>query len=251
LRSPPLRRCELGGRRSSAPIAHPSRYHPPVEAIALVLVLGGMSAAIASWYWSATARLRRALRRAKHVAIAEAPEDALVRLDGRVVEGEALEAPLTGRRCVYYLAIVEEFQAGSTPDSWREIAREARGVRFAIEDGTGRAIVDPDGARIDVDLDRTSTSGTLENPTEAQTAFLERKGVKLTGWSFNKTLRYREGVFEVGELIAIMCRPMREPDPGAAPREVGYRDAPGTRLRVGGSARHPILLSDSRDLTQP
>ena len=227
----------------------PSGYHHPVEALALILVLGGVSAGIASWYWSATARLRRALRRAKHVSIAEASEGSVVRLGGRVVEGETLEAPLTGRRCVYYVAIVEEFEAGSTPDSWRELAREARGVQFAIEDGTGRAIVDPDGARVDVDLDRTSRSGSLEEPTAAQVAFLERQGVTLTGWSFNKTLRYREGVFEVGEPIAIMCRPMREPDPGAASREVGYREAPGTRLRVGGSARHPILLSDSRDLT--
>jgi len=221
-----------------------------VGALVLVLVVGGISAGIASWYWSGTVRLRRALRGAKHVSIADAPEGAVVRLDGRVVEGETLEAPLTGRRCVYYLAIIEEFEAGSTPDSWREIAREARGVRFAIEDGTGRAIVDPDGARVDVELDRTLQSGSLEEPTAAQRAFLERQGVQLTGWSFNKTLRYREGVFEIGEPIAVMCLPIREPDPGAASREVGYREAPGSRLRVGGSARHPILLSDSRELTQ-
>jgi hypothetical protein len=221
-----------------------------VEAFVLALVLGGISAGIAPWYWSATARLRRALRGAKHLSIADAPEGAVVRLDGRVVEGETLEAPLTGRRCVYYLAIVEEFAAGSTPDSWREVTREARGVRFAIEDGTGRAIVDPDGARVDVDLDQTSRSGTFEDPTAAQAAFVERRGVKLTGWSSNRTLRYREGVFEVGEPIAVMCWPVREPDPGAGSREVGYRDAPGTRLRVGGSAKHPILLSNSRDLTE-
>jgi hypothetical protein len=221
-----------------------------VEVFVLALVLGGISVGIASWYRSGTARLRSALREAKHVSIADAPEGAVVRLDGRVVEGETLVAPLTGRRCVYYVAIVEAFEAGSTPDSWRELAREARGVPFAIEDGTGSALVDPDGARVDVDLDRTSTSGSFEDPTTAQAAFLERRRVKLTGWSSNRTLRYREGVFEIGEPIAVMCQPMREPDPGAGSREVGYREAPGTRLRVGGSAKHPILLSDSRDLTE-
>jgi hypothetical protein len=203
-----------------------------VEVFVLALVLGGISVGIASWYRSGTARLRSALREAKHVSIADAPEGAVVRLDGRVVEG------------------VEAFEAGSTPDSWRELAREARGVPFAIEDGTGSALVDPDGARVDVDLDRTSTSGSFEDPTAAQAAFLERRRVKLTGWSSNRTLRYREGVFEIGEPIAVMCQPMREPDPGAGSREVGYREAPGTRLRVGGSAKHPILLSDSRDLTE-
>jgi hypothetical protein len=220
-----------------------------VGTLALVLVLGGISAAIASWYWSAATRIRRALRGAKPMSIADAPEGAVVRLDGRVLDGETLEAPLTGRRCVYYLAIVEEFVAGSTPDSWRELAREARGVSFVIEDGTGRAIVDPDGALVDVEIDRTASSGTFDEPTAAQAAFLARRDVKLSGWSAGKTLRYREGVFEIGEPIAVMCRPVREPDPGAS-REVGYRDAPGTRLRVGGSARYPILLSDARELRQ-
>jgi hypothetical protein len=129
-------------------------------------------------------------------------------------------------------------------------ARELRGVPVTVDDGTGRALVDPTAARIDVDIDTTSKSGTLDDPTEAEAAFLQRHGQKGAGWLFNKRLRYREGVFEVGERIAVMCQPVREPDPDAAARAVaGYRDPAPTRLRIGGSPAHPILLSDSRDLT--
>jgi hypothetical protein len=214
--------------------------------IVLVMVFGAAVFGIAGWYWSDAAKIRRALRDARPVSIAEAPEGEVVRLDGRVMEGETVEAPLTGRRCVYYVAVVEE----EISDSWHERATESGGVCFTIDDGTGRAIVDPAGARIDIDLDRGTASGTLDDPTAKERAFLERHRLEATGWVFNKKLRYREGVFEVGEPIAIMCRPVREPEPAVSSREAGYRDAPPTRLRIGGSSRYPILLSDSRRITQ-
>jgi len=217
-----------------------------MEVLLVVVPLLAFPLGYAFWYWSDTARIQRALRGAPRVSIAEAPEGEVVRLQGRVVAGETLEAPLTGRRCVYYFAIVEEESGGD----WRERAREYDGVPFAIDDGSGRAIVDPANARVDVDLDRASRSGTFDEPTPRETAFLERHGLRGTGWIFNKNLRYREGVFEVGEPIAILCQPVREPDPDAAARVGGYRNAAPTRLRIGGSADHPILLSDSRDVTQ-
>lgn len=217
-----------------------------MELVVLICFLGAVPLGIATWYWSGPARIRRKLRSAPRVSIAEAPEGEVVRIDGRVTEGEALEAPLTGRRCVYYVAVVEE--KGDAGD-WMELARESRGVRFMVEDGTGRAIIDPEGARIDVDLDSTTQSGTTDDPTPREAAFLVRHRLKGAGLFFNRTLRYREGVFEIGEPIAVMCQPVREPDPDAASRTAGYRDLPPTRLRVGGSPAHPILLSDSRDVT--
>ncbi len=204
----------------------------------------------AGWYWSEIPKIRRALRGARHVSIAEAPEGAVVRLQGRVMAGETLESPLIGRRCVYYLVLVEERVSSGKSSSWRVRIRESRGVPFVIDDGTGRALVDPSGARVDVDLDITQRSGTFDDPTPTELAFLERHGMKSTGWLLNKSLRYREGVFEVGEAIAVMCQPVREPDPDAVAAVAGYRDGPPTRLRAGGSADHPILLSDARDVTQ-
>ena len=56
-----------------------------------------------------------------------------------------------------------------------------------------------------------------------------------------------EGVIEIGETIAVMGQGVREPDPDAAAKAQGYRGGPPTRLRLGGSARHPILLSDAVD----
>jgi hypothetical protein len=219
-----------------------------MDALFVILFLGVILMAFAFWYWLDANPIRHALGEAKQVSIAEAPENAVVRIVGQVVEGETLVAPLTGRRCVYYVATLEEYRS-SGRFGWNERVREIRGVQFAVDDGTGRAIVDPTGALIDVDIDTTTRSGTFDDPTPMEVAFLERHGLKGTDWIFNKKLRYREGVFEVGEPITVMCQPVREPDPDAASRAAGYRDGSPTRLRVGGSAKYPILLSDARDIT--
>lgn len=222
-----------------------------MDAILLALALCAIPVGIAFWYWSDTATIRRALRKARHASIAEAPEGAVVRIDGVIADGETLIAPLTGRACVFYLATIEEYVSSGRSGSWRERARELRGVPFTVDDGTGRALVDPAGARVDIDIDSTTRSGTLDDPTEAEAAFLRRHGQQGAGWIFNKRLRYREGVFQVGERIAVMCQPVREPDPDAAARAAaGYRDPAPTRLRIGGSPAHPILLSDARALTE-
>jgi len=215
---------------------------------AFIVFVSGIIVWAALRYWlSPPKKLRRALRRARRASIAGAPEGEAVRIDGRVVDGETLIAPLTGRRCVFYVAILEESQGKR---GWIECARETRGVPFTVDDGTGGVIVDPAQAQIDAALDSITKSGLFDDPTPVEAAFLKRHGQKPTCWFYNRGFRYCEGVFEVGELISVMCYPVRESDPDAVSRTAaGYRDPAPTRLRGGGSPDHPILLSDASDVT--
>lgn len=218
--------------------------------LAVLLMAAVGVVAVASWYWSEAARIRRALRRARRVSIADAREGSVVRLQGRVAAGATLVSPLSSRRCVYYLVIVEERVSTGRSNAWHVRIRESRGVPFVIDDGTGRALVDPTNAHVDVDLDITQRSGTFDDPTPAKLEFLAHHGVQGTGWLLNKPLRYREGVFEIGEAVAVLCQPVREPDPDAISATPGYRDGPPTRLRVSGSPDMRILLSDAVEITQ-
>ncbi len=219
-----------------------------MEALVAMAVVAGVAVLVASLMWNEKAKIRRALRGAPRVDIGGLDEGRIGRLVGRVgALGEPLAAPLTGRSCVFYEATVEEYRSSGKSGSWRQVAREARGVPFVLEDGTGRAIVDPGGARVAVDIDMTTRSGTFDDATPIEEQFLARHGLRSTGWVFNKSLRYREGVVEVGETIAVMGQGVREPDPDAVGRVGGYRSGPPTRLRLGGSSRHPILLSDAPD----
>lgn len=204
-------------------------------------VLGGAALA---WYFSDAQKVRRQLRRAPVKSIGQVGDDELAKVVGRVRPlGESLSAPLTGRPCVYFVAIVQERQKRRNSSHWRTIAREERCVPFVLEDDTGRAIVEATAARAALDVDSHSTSGVLDDPTDAQRAFLARHGQSATGLIFNRRLRYREAVIEDGEIVAVLGAGTREPDPDAAPTD-GYRGAAPTRLRLTSSRKYPLVISD-------
>jgi hypothetical protein len=213
-----------------------------------ILVIGAAMAVVGVgfWYFSAANRLKRELRAARVWPIGELPENTI----GRVI-GEAhpidrvLEGPLSGRACVYYVARVEE--EGS--NSWKTVIEEHDGVPFLLDDGSGRAIVDPVNAEVVLTFDSDSSSGTFDDATRTEEAFLAKHGRSSTGWVFNKKLRYTEAIIEPGETIAVLGSGVREPDPQAMPGE-GYRSAPPTRLRLTSSRQHPLRISDDPSTTQ-
>lgn len=161
---------------------------------------------------------------------------------------ETLRAPLSGRPCVHYIVTVEEKRHRRKSSYWKTIIKEARTVAFALEDDSGRAIVDATAARIALDFDGRSTSGTFDDPSEAERAFLARHGEKGQGWIFNRALRYREAVIAEGETIAVLGAGTREPDPDA-PFTEAYRGDARTRLRLTSSAKYPLVISDDPSAT--
>jgi len=219
------------------------RRGAPIELYLVILLIIGAIALVA-WYFSKGARIKRQLRSAKPWPIAELPEDTLGKIAGEARPiGNTLVGPLTGRACVYYLAIVEEHRSTGRSSYWKTIISESAGVPFMLEDPSGRAIVDPTGAEVALDFDGKSSSGTFHDADPVQEAFLARHGKKSTGWVFNKGLRYREAMIEVGETVAVLGSGVREPDPEAPP-EQAYRGEPKTRLRLTSSSRFPLVISD-------
>src|SRR5262249_34084485 len=154
---------------------------------------------------------------------------------------QTLTAPLSGRPCVCYVVSVE--RRGRTERYWHTIVRESKSVRFQIADETGHAIIDPSSANLVLHRDVNTSSGTFDDATPSEEAFLARHGEASKGWLFNKALRYHESVVEIGETIAVLGSGVREPDPAGVPAE-GYRSAPPTRLRLTSSARFPLVISD-------
>jgi hypothetical protein len=204
----------------------------------------------AFWYFSDSQKIRRQLRKMAAKPIGQLRDDELGKVVGRARALEAvLTAPLTGRSCVYFTATVEEHRSTGKTHYWKTIIKETRGVPFVLEDGSGRAIVDATAARIAIDFDGRSQSGTFDDPTESERAFLARHGEKGQGWIFNRRLRYREAVIAEGETIAVLGAGTREPDPDAPPSEAYRGDAP-TRLRLTSSPRYPLVISDDASLTR-
>ncbi len=216
------------------------------------LLIGTIAAVIgwASWYFRESRRLKRALRAARAWPIGELPESTFGRVIGEVHPiDRVLEGPLTGRACVYYVATVEERRSNGRWGSWTTLITRREGAPFLLDDGSGRAIVDPDGAETALVSERRSRSGTFNDATPAEEAFLARHGHASKTWGLNRSIRYTEAVIEPGAIIAVLGSGVREPDPEAKPAE-GYRSAPPTRLRLTSSRQHPLVISDDPTTTR-
>jgi hypothetical protein len=208
------------------------------------LLIGAIAAAIgwASWYFQEARRLGRALRAAKAWPIGELPESTAGRVIGEVHPLErVLESPLTGRACVYYVATVEERDVRW--GAWTTLVTERKGAPFLLHDDSGRAIVEPGGAEVALAFPIRSRSGTFDDATPAEEAFLARHGHASKTWGLRRSIRYTEAVIEPGAMIAVLGAGVREPDPEARPAE-GYRSAPPTRLRLTSSRQHPLVIGD-------
>jgi hypothetical protein len=122
---------------------------------------------------------------------------------------------------------------------WEPLASETRSVAFVIADDTGRALVEPTAARVElceepsVELDRATEL------TSSQRDFLARHRIAVQG----AQLRYHEMRIAIGEAVAVFGSGAREPDPDAPPTS-DYRSEQPTRLRLTSSAKHPLLISN-------
>lgn len=69
-----------------------------------------------------------------------------------MLAGEPVIAPLSGKPCVWFCFVVEQNARDPEHDSliggWQSIERGVSDAIFALDDGTGHCVVDPDGAEV-------------------------------------------------------------------------------------------------------
>lgn len=118
------------------------------EAVLLALVAAALGAFLV---WQAF----RALRRARVVedtptSLVRSAAQGYCELFGHaeMLGGHPILAPLTGEPCVWWEYSVEERVRTGKSSSWRTIERDASGAIFALDDPTGRCLVDPDDAEV-------------------------------------------------------------------------------------------------------
>lgn len=222
-------------------VAIARRHRSDVSGGSAVMVLVILAAVVfVCWYFSKDQRIKRELAAAQRWPIAELPDSTLGRIVGAAKPiGEALTSPLGGRKCIYYLTVV--MTGGKYP---KVVAREERSMPCVIEDDSGSAIVDVEGAEMVLGEDSVTSSGTFDNATENERAFLTRNNQAPTGTVLNR-LVYRESTISVDETIAVLGAGVREPDPDAPPTDA-YRGAPAMRLRLTSSPRWKLRISDHR-----
>jgi hypothetical protein len=106
----------------------------------------------------------------------------LVEVSGLATGPYTLKAPVTGVPCYYYRTMVWEWKQRDKGSSWVKQADEGLHVPFFLDDGSGRVLVDPQGAEMDIHCDfkeefsHSLFSSALEVPANIST-FLLAHGV--------------------------------------------------------------------------
>ncbi|MBU5678855.1 MAG: GIDE domain-containing protein [Candidatus Aenigmatarchaeota archaeon] len=132
----------------------------------------------------------------------------LVEVYGEVVpiKNKILKSPFTQKDCVYYLCKVEKYvksyRGGGT---WVCVAKEENSTHFYLQDETGKVLVDPRGAEIDLPPSFTFYSGIGIDPPPIIKKFLEAKRLSFEGlFGINKRMRFTEYCILPGSKIYIL-----------------------------------------------
>jgi hypothetical protein len=211
-----------------------------------IMLLFVAGAAVYYLGFNREAKINRLLHEYPRVSVKGFPDGGTGRITGRLgYAGEPIYAPISGRLCAFYEVTVEEH----SNDSWHQILREVHGVDFLLSDESGEALVRMGTAEIAVVKDVHLRSGTWNDANEAMEALLARHHQKSQGMIFNRNLRYKEGVLEAGEPVAVLGRGMREPDPNPKSSAGAYREM-ATRLVMVSGTEYPLWVSDDPSFAQ-
>ncbi len=205
--------------------------------ITILLVAAGVG--LYSWYYSEEQIVKRRLRNMPRTQIGQISDGAVVKLVGRVsFFNQPLIAPLSGRACAYYKVVVEEYRNSGKSGHWKTIIEETQGQDFLLVDESGQCIVRMVNAMSAVNKDANFRSGTFNDASPVLESFLARHGRSSTSFiGLNKSIRYKEGIFEANETVAVVGLARWEVDPA------GYQ-----WLTIYGNNDQPVMVSDDRNL---
>lgn len=127
---------------------------------------------------------------------------------GKVIpfdEESILKSPFSYNDCVYYRYIIQEYRSGKN-SHWVTIKHGKNHRLFYLEDETGRILVDPTKASIDISRKKEFDSSLGKDPTEHIKSFLKSENLQFEGSIFgiNKKMRYIESFIKPADTLYIM-----------------------------------------------
>jgi hypothetical protein len=165
-------------------------------------------------------------RPAQRATIAAAPDGRFVCVVGKVVGIGDLQAPVTGRPCAAYDVAVRE-----GPDR-QLVARRMLGAPFLVDDGTGKAVVDPRGAYLQLDMSLVG-EGTPDRLRPLHDPTVLPRG---SDWFF-----LDEGLVQVGDRVVVMAMARHRLDVDGAELYRALDTPPGTIALVGSPDRAAVV----------
>jgi len=114
----------------------------------------------------------------------------LVEVNGLAVGPYTITAPVTGVPCFYYRTMVWRWERRGKSSEWVKVADESKHIAFYLDDNTGKVLVDPLGAEMDIHRDFREEYGAFFSSIELPgnvASFLSRHAI-----SADKKLKIEE-----------------------------------------------------------
>jgi len=120
----------------------------------------------------------------------------LVELQGKAQQWiYSLKGPLTGRSCVFYKYLIERYERRGKNSSWVKVADGGSYDNlFHLDDGTGKVLVNPKRAELNLDKpDFSFESGLFGGDIPSNLVrFLDHNDIKYQTWFGKQRMRFRE-----------------------------------------------------------
>ncbi len=208
-------------------------------AVAIVAVLVGVFG-IARVFMGSE-QTNRMLRKIAVTRVAKTKPGTMARVVGKLrpAAGPLLRAPLSGKSCGYFQAVVQEWQEDGRTTGWTQRAYEERWCDFCLEDSTGIVLVRMLRPQVSADLEDASFSDHVMPPNPAEATFLRKHELWPAGEPRPMTrMRYLESLFELDEEISVYGIVRHETGPNGP---IIVLEAPR-----GGT----LLVSDDKQITR-
>ena len=151
----------------------------------------------------------------------------MVEISGQAVGPYTMPAPITNRPCYYYRTLVWEWKREGRSRKWVKVAAECMHLPFFLDDNTGRVLVDPRGADLDLHRDFQEqfcdSFFTIKDPAPDNVhSFLARHGIvtsnKIKVEEF--CIKPKNSLFVLGTLaenpgLEVSAQPIHETEPAS------------------------------------
>jgi len=120
---------------------------------------------------------------------------------------QLFKSPFTGKDCVYYRYEIEELRSDNKGRSrWVTIRSGTAGTPFYLDDGTGKVLVDTQGADIEIPSDYQLRTSAFSQVPAGIVKFCEKQNLSVKSWFFgmNKTLRFTEYYVAPSDKLYVM-----------------------------------------------
>lgn len=215
--------------------------HIIIGTITLLLIIG-----IISIFFSKKTIIKRKLRRAPLKSIPSFRNGDLAKIVGSVeLVDPPLKSPLSQRSCCYFHVVVEQLVNSGKNHRWKKIIDVEKHNKYVLHQQGSYAYVNPEKLKSYLVQDKNYTSGIFNEPDENLLKFLREYGYESKGFlGINKRFRYKEGVLEKGEKVAVLGQGQWE-----EASQFGLPNSYDEVLGIHPPTKSYIYLTDDLDLT--